>query len=120
MDDAYEIETGLTDEQLLALAQSPGPVSILEAARDQVSASELVEGDFKVGPIKVQVVDREGGYEGGGEYMHAIFELTHNGEVLGHVKMTGYYCSWNGSEWYPDLVRVYPHRVEVTVYKDTQ
>lgn len=57
-------------------------------------------------------VDREGGYEGGGEYMSVVFKV---GDQL--FRMTGSYNSWNASEWDGDLEEVESYQELVTKYR---
>lgn len=64
------------------------------------------------------LVDSEGGGEGGGEYVHRIFEVKRHGKRLSHLRILGNYQSYNGTEFDTDWSIVYPHEVVVTQYTE--
>lgn len=62
----------------------------------------------------VETVDTEGNHEGGGEYSHYVFLFKDHGL---HVKVTGCYTSYNGTDWENDWTIVEPKQEMITVYK---
>jgi len=55
-----------------------------------------------------------GGYEGDGDSIWKVFKVTKDDEVQ-YFRTSGYYDSWNGTEWERSIELVDPH--EVTVIK---
>ena len=65
----------------------------------------------------VEVLDTYKGGEGGGEEALLVFYITpEDGTEPFHVSISGYYASYNGTEWDGDLVQVEPRQVSVTQY----
>ena len=60
-------------------------------------------------------VDREGGYEGGGEYMHVVFQIDNQ-----FFKVTVSYNSWDANEWDGELEEVEPYEVTVVRYREVK
>lgn len=58
------------------------------------------------------IVDSEGGGEGEGEHVHCIVAVFKYGEpadsLVGLVRVTGFYCSHNGTEWDTEYNEVSP------------
>jgi len=63
----------------------------------------------------VEQVDSKGGYEGGGEHMEVVLKITKDDDVK-YVKVTGYYSSWDSSEWHAAKF-VEPKEKTITVYE---
>lgn len=64
-----------------------------------------------------ELVDSEGGYEGGGDYVERVFAFKCNENVVAHVRGTGFYSSYEGTEWDSnDLTFVNPREVMVIHY----
>jgi hypothetical protein len=63
---------------------------------------------------RIEVVDEEGDNEGDGTYTQVVFKVT-DGDDSALLGYTGYYDSWNGTQWdlTPNLVEAY----EVVVVK---
>lgn len=64
----------------------------------------------------VRVVDAQPGREGMGEHIYMVFEIT---DAKGDVKFyqkTGYYASFDGSNWDGDFSEVEPTEKTMTVY----
>lgn len=83
------------------------------------SAGEYMKGstkDFSFKPIHT-----EGGYEGAGEYMCVVYEITdHNIDSvdIGYLKLEGRYYSWSDSYYYADsLNMVTPKQKTILVYE---
>lgn len=57
-------------------------------------------------------VDREGGYEGGGDYMEVVFKIDDQ-----YFRMTGTHNSWDANEWDGELEEVSPYQELVTKYR---
>jgi hypothetical protein len=71
--------------------------------------------DLDITPVVIQ-----GGYEGGGETVVRVYKIvdhTHN-EII-YLRRTGYYSSYNGTEWDDTLEQVYPKAVEVIMYANS-
>ncbi len=64
---------------------------------------------------KCDIIDEEGGHEGGGEYAHRVrFFEDHNV----YIKLEGYYSSYNGTDFYDyDYEEVKPVERMVTFYE---
>lgn len=76
---------------------------------DELSLNEVVEvADLG----SVQVVDRQPGREGGGENIYIVFKV---GERF--FKKTGYYASYDGSNWDGSFTEVTPQDRVVTFYE---
>jgi len=66
----------------------------------------------------LSIVLSEGGHEGDGEHVERVFK--YNGETEDtFFRISGFYSSYEGTEWDEDIVQVYPHEVTITVYKET-
>ncbi|AXG66283.1 hypothetical protein SEA_ANNADREAMY_198 [Streptomyces phage Annadreamy] len=59
--------------------------------------------------------DREGGHEGGGDYMHVVFRI---GDQL--FRKTGYYNSWDANDWDGEIEEVEPYEVTVVRYREVK
>ena len=72
--------------------------------------------DIFVG-LTVRIVDEQGGNEGGGEHVMRIYEVTTNDSAeIYYFKKTGFYESYNGTEWDSDVVEVFPKEIMVVKY----
>lgn len=71
---------------------------------DPIFLSELGE--------EAVMVEKEGGNEGDGDYMHVVFKI---GDQL--FMKTGFYNSWDDNEWDGDLDEVEPYEEMVTKYR---
>jgi hypothetical protein len=60
----------------------------------------------------VQAVEHEGG-EGEGEYTHKVFRITSCNGLDVHVRVTGHYDSWNGTDWHDNWAFVNRRKVIV-------
>lgn len=67
-------------------------------------------------PFNIKLVNKEGGYEGEGEYVERVFEILYKLDSLGFVKLTGFYNSYDGTEYDDEIIQVYPKQVIVTQY----
>ena len=66
--------------------------------------------------LNAKLVDKIGGNEGGGDQVDWVFEFIENGISLGFLRFTGFYDSYNGTEWNETIVEVLPRQVTVTKY----
>lgn len=78
---------------------------------------ELNSGDTVDG-IHIELVDEEGGHEGGGEHVERVFAIHKGAEILGYMRVTGFYQSYNGTDYNDDWTLVEPREVLVTHYFD--
>lgn len=99
--------------EALALAREDGDAAITTS--DVYEVEELDEDDVVDG-IYIKIVDSEGGGEGEGDYVHRIWGVFKGGNTLSHIRVTGYYQSYNGTEYNDDWTLVVPRDVLVTQY----
>jgi hypothetical protein len=79
---------------------------------------EELNGDNVFDGIHIELVSSEGGHEGGGEYVERVFAINRGDETLSHMRVTGFYQSYNGTEYNDDWTLVAPREVVVTQYFD--
>lgn len=92
--------------------------------QDEFFCGYKMEENFSYGDTKqsngylVKQVDSFGG-EGQGDEMWAVYEITNETTktIACHVRVQGYYNSWNGTEWDGSLEIVEPYEVKVTRWK---
>lgn len=60
------------------------------------------------------IVDEEGDTEGGGEYSMVV---RHFKNLDVYVKQTGFYSSYNGTDWNDDFTIVKPVEKTITVFE---
>lgn len=89
----------------------------LLAAAKEIGARKIAREDFLNSDLDVTLVHEEGGYEGAGEYAERVFEHNNNGELL-YFKITGYYSSYDGTEWDNTIKQVKPEQKTITVYNN--
>lgn len=66
----------------------------------------------------VQVMDRVGGYEDGGTYVHIILKVTDDSGKETFYRKTGSYDSWDGTHWEDGVFQeVAPKTMTVTKYE---
>jgi hypothetical protein len=95
--------------------------AFLEALGGEISASDVYEIEEltdtdRADNIYIELVDSEGGSEGEGEYVHRVWAVKNGNETLSHIRVTGYYQSYNGTEYNDDWTLVVPREVLVTQY----
>ena len=62
----------------------------------------------------VEVIDKQGDCEGGGDYAMKVFLFkAHNV----YIKVEGFYSSYNGTEWDEEYKEVFPQQKTITVYE---
>jgi hypothetical protein len=68
--------------------------------------------------VYVDLVNYEGGYEGGGENVVYVFafKLIDSGIIIECAELTGNYDSWNGTAWDQTARLVYPKEIMTTIY----
>jgi len=64
-----------------------------------------------------ELVWQLGGREGGGEQVEWVFKLDFDNNPR-YVLITGFYSSYNGTDWDSGYTEVYPREVTVTQYFD--
>lgn len=82
---------------------------------DDIDELEEIQG------ISIKIVHGVGGGEGGGEEVDRVIKFTDikTGEKA-FVRVTGFYNSYEGTEWYPEEAEaVEPREVTVTQYFKT-
>ncbi len=60
------------------------------------------------------IVRSTGGGEGGGEYVERIIHFKN---YNCYVRITGFYTSYNGTDWHSDFIQVEPYERVITDYK---
>lgn len=79
---------------------------------EELNSDNVFEG------IHIEVVSSEGGNEGGGEHVERVFAINRGSETISHMRVTGYYQSYAGTEYNDDWILVQPREVVVTQYFD--
>ena len=80
---------------------------------EELTSSDSVDG------IHIECVHAEGGGEGEGEHVERVFAIYAPGnETLGYMRVTGFYQSYNGTDYNDDWTLVEPREVVVTQYFD--
>lgn len=108
--------------ELLATTDAGGFLdAFLEALGGEISSSDVYEieelnRDDEAEGIYLELVDSEGGYEGAGEYVHRVMAVKKGDTTLSHLRVTGYYQSYSGTEYNDDWTLVVPRDVVVTQY----
>jgi hypothetical protein len=64
---------------------------------------------------EVEIVHEEGDTEGGGDHSEVVVHFKDHNIFL---RATGFYSSYNGTEWDSDLTEVEPYEKMVTFYKN--
>lgn len=77
---------------------------------EDLKAKHVVEG------IHIECVHSEGDCEGGGEHSENVFGVFEGDQALSYIRVTGYYASYNGTDWNDDWTFVEPRTVEVVQY----
>jgi hypothetical protein len=65
---------------------------------------------------KVTIVDAATGGEGAAEHIYMVFKVEFDDGSVKHYEKTGYYMSYEGSDWDGGFYRVDPKQVTVTKY----
>lgn len=131
---SFDGEGPLTAEMLELLVRTD-PVKAVqfiacEGEDSQISTSEIIDAAeafdseycyrAPVLGFYLSIVNEEGGYEGGGEYVERVIGI-HNGDktkCTAFVRITGSYYSYDGTTYDDELKQVFPHQVTVTQYKE--
>lgn len=66
----------------------------------------------EVGLYTLEYVEKEGGYEGGGEELWVVFKVGDQ-----YFRKSGYYASYDGSTWDGALEEVEPYVEPKTLYR---
>ena len=82
----------------------------------EYGVSSVANEDFNSSELPIELVHAEGGHSGDGEYAERVFEHDNNGEKI-YVKITGFYSSYDGTDWDSDLKQVSPLKKTITVYE---
>lgn len=89
----------------------------IDDAGDLQEFTDAVFQDEDGNSWSCELVDSEGGHEGGGDYAERVFAFKCNENVVAHVRGTGFYSSYEGTEWDSnDLTFVNPREVMVIRY----
>jgi hypothetical protein len=109
----------MTNAELLARTDVLGFIELLKK-QNNVSCDEQLEY------LKTVVIDgetfdficvyREGGGEGGGEYVERVYEVKKDGQTINFIRTTGFYDSYDGIDWSQLYDEVKPVQVTVTRY----
>lgn len=75
--------------------------------------SNIVQGK----ELHISTVYEEGDSEGGGSHSELVFSLNVD-DVTRYARITGYYQSYNGTEWDEDFIEVWPKEVKSIRYFD--
>jgi hypothetical protein len=86
---------------------------------DYCNYLEALEDEKPFCGISVKQVHSEGDCEGGGDHSEHIWSVGFEGvPPFAHIQVTGFYSSYNGTEWndLSEAILVYPRQVMVTQY----
>ncbi len=108
------------------LTTNPGEFMEILLAGLKVDFSEIAE-DCDEGAydpyhgFSIELVNSEGGTEGGGEYVERVFKITEfnitePAQEPVYLRRTGFYSSYNGIEYDGEFEIVIPREVIVTEY----
>ena len=92
-------------QELVEKINEHGFGEICKSAYSVGKESDLIPG--------LKLVHREGGGEGGGEYVERVFQFE-DSDLF--VKITGYYYSYEGTT-YDGIEQVAPQQKTITVYE---
>lgn len=102
------------------------PVNFFKNFLEEIGES-LNTFDYDGGPnetingFELASVYSEGGTEGGGEHAEVVVGIFEGENDLAYIRLTGYYCSYEGTEWHESSIeQVYPREVVVTQYFNTK
>jgi hypothetical protein len=92
---------------------------IIEYLRTFLSDSNYEAGDLKYNQEKVGLgtiaeVHSEGNKEGGGEYSEIVYHFV---DYDVYLRITGFYTSYNGTDWNDNWTEVFPQEKTITVYE---
>lgn len=83
---------------------------------DELSWRDLLPITVAGNIYSFEVVEDFGG-EGMGDHMYVVLRINKNEKLLCHVKYSGWYSSWDGSEWETDFDIVEPVTVQKIEYR---
>ena len=90
---------------------------LLERLKELFSENENFFA-YEVGNVEefgeVPIVDEEGDCEGGGDYSMVV---RHFKNLDVYVRQTGFYSSYNGTDWNDDFTIVKPVEKTITVFE---
>lgn len=81
-----------------------------------IGVAAVCHEDFNKNELPLKLVHEVGGHEGDGEYAERVFEHDNDGEKI-YVKFTGFYSSYDGTDWDSDFAMVTPREKMITVYE---
>jgi hypothetical protein len=81
---------------------------------EELDEEDVVEIDGHKVYLKLEY--SEGGGEGDGSHVERVMTVNIDGKVEAYVRATGYYESYNGTEWNSGWELVEPREVVVTQY----
>ena len=70
--------------------------------------------DFKAVVGDCEIVHEEGDCEGGGDHSEVVVHFKDHDIYL---RATGFYSSYDGTDWDSDLTQVFPREKMITVYE---
>jgi hypothetical protein len=81
----------------------------------EIGVSDFCNEDYdKTLLPKNKLVSSTGGHEGGGDYAERVFHFIEDNI---YVEMTGYYSSYDGTDWDRHVEEVFPEEETIIVYK---
>lgn len=63
---------------------------------------------------EIEVIHEEGDCEGGGDHSEKVFHFKDHNVF---IRVTGFYSSYNGTDWENDWTEVSPKEKTITVYE---
>lgn len=90
-----------------------------EDESDEAREARETEIKKKIEELNLILVHETGGHEGGGESAERVFlhkDVSKNGVDKIYIRITGFYSSYEGTNWDEDIERVQPETVVATIY----
>jgi hypothetical protein len=90
----------------------------LRELKDELGMNQIARADLE-GCEVVDAEELEYESEGDGNPCYSVVKFSLGGQVLGMVRFTGTFSSWDSTEWDDEMTLVEPRQVVTTVYVAT-
>lgn len=108
---SYKFEELMTEDNLIDGYDFPDDLLHM------IMESDPNDPDSWFNNLDIEIVEKVGGGEGGGSAASRVYKVTTTvDDEVHYFQLTGFYDSYNGTEWDNELVEVFPHQVVVTKY----
>jgi hypothetical protein len=86
-----------------------------EEGKAEDSENAKIKKEVEELTAQLVLVHESGGYSGGGEEVERIFMHKDKDEKI-YIKISGFYSSYEGTEWSETIERMQPEQKTVTIY----